>query len=92
MNGLPPDVNAALLAVHRILVRLRWMVGEGDFDTKVLFDVLDHVEVLPMRILDGELTTCFAEIEGLAQTYPDFRVVWEELERSIPCEPAADGD
>lgn len=89
MSELPSGVSAALLAVHRILVRMRGMVRKSELDNKVLLDLLDRLEVLPMRILDGELATCFDEIEGLAQEYPDFAAVWDELEQSIPREPAA---
>jgi hypothetical protein len=88
MIELPTNVTAALVAVHRILVRMRSMARKQEFDDTTLVDLLDRVEVLPMRVLDGDLTTCFQEIEALAKAYPGFAAVWDELEHAVGPVPA----
>src|SRR5437773_1014127 len=54
MSELPAEIRVALLAFHRILVHLRWMVGE-EIDRKELYGILDHIEVLPKLMVDGDV-------------------------------------
>lgn len=88
MNDLQPEIRVALTALADVLARVRWMVGEELGGSSTLYDVLDRVEVLPSRILDGEVEMFFAEVAALAQRYPQFLAAWNEARANRASERA----
>src|SRR5439155_19240292 len=66
-------IPAALYAIHSVLVKARWLTGQG-VDHKRLYELLDHAEVLPALIASPDHDTteeCRATVAGLGQQFPD---------------------
>lgn len=77
------DLAAGLAAINRVLIRGRFLAGEGA-GVDVLFRFLDHAEVLPTLLTpDREEPTAdeFREALGsLAEEFPDCRAFVAEFD------------
>lgn len=73
----------ALIALNKILVTLRWLVGQGDKEKEYLYKLLDWTEYLPLLIADPEDKTerFHQALRDLAENFPEFNralAVFEE--------------
>jgi hypothetical protein len=78
-------VSAALYAIHSILVKARWLAGQG-VDHKHLYKLLDYAEVLPAVIARPEEDTTEEfrqQLAGLGQQFPDCGGFLENFDRGV---------
>ncbi len=71
---LPPTkVPAALYTIHLVLIKARWLVGEG-IDPERLYKLLDWAEILPTLITRREEDTTEEYrqmLAGLGEDFPE---------------------
>jgi hypothetical protein len=84
----PEKVPAALFAIHMILVKARFLVGDG-VDQKKLYNILDWAEILPTLITcrDEDTTEEFREtLAGLGEQFPEFSGYLSNFDKDISWE------
>ena len=81
----PAKLPVALYAVHMILVRARYLAGEGT-DPQKLYQILDWAEILPSLIACREEDTTAefrAMLSGLGEQFPEFAGFVQNFDNDI---------
>jgi hypothetical protein len=81
----PEKLPAALYAVHSVLVRLRFLAGEG-IEASELYKILDAAEVLPCLIGERpeDTTEEFrAALQGLSEQYPSLAGLDRDFDNDV---------
>ena len=82
MYPIPAEVADAHRSLNLILVKLRWLIGEG-IDRAELYDILDRIELLPTLLADTDsVLQFFMHVDDLAAKYPEFRLASDANNRS----------
>src|SRR5438552_1713881 len=92
----PSKVPAALFAIHLILIKARWLVGEG-VESNKLYKILDWAEILPSLITRQEQDTTeeFRQmLGGLGEEFPEFAGFLGNFDRGVSWDyhPAIDSE